>query len=241
MSEVQELFEVTPKQQLATYAVTRVASDPVVIEQFERLNGMIIQYGRIPLEINEADVYVRVGDLYKLMYGCLKKIDDHRKGSTGPVDRALKAVNRYFREAGVDEANECLVGMKARMSDYARRENQARQEAARKAAEAAEREALEAAARLEAGGHEAAAEAVVDQAIETSQAEEAAAKVGPARGDHGSTTSTRKVWKWKVIDKWKVPMEYLTVDQVLVNEAVRHGAREIPGLEIYQDVQVAVR
>jgi hypothetical protein len=241
MSEVQQLFEVTPKQQLATYAVTRVASDPTVVAELERLNGLLIQAARVPAEIPDQGTYAKAGDLLKLIKASRKKLDEYRKGLTGPVDRALKAVNKYFREAAFTEIDEAESEIKAKMGDWYRAEEQKRQEAARLAAQEAERQALEAAQALEASGQEAAAEAVVEQAIETSEAEAKAAKLGPTRGDHGSTTSARKVWKWRVADKTQVPMEYLTVDKLLVNQAVKAGVREIPGLEIYEDVQVAIR
>lgn len=57
----------------------------------------------------------------------------------------------------------------------------------------------------------------------------------------GGTVSMKKVWKWKVIDKKKVPLEYLEVNEKMVNIVVKTGTRELPGFEIYEDVDVAGR
>ncbi|RJQ53413.1 MAG: hypothetical protein C4521_07725 [Actinobacteria bacterium] len=46
---------------------------------------------------------------------------------------------------------------------------------------------------------------------------------------------TRKTWTCRVVDFSQVPEEFKTLDTVKVNQAIRAGAREIPGLEIYQE------
>lgn len=68
----------------------------------------------------------------------------------------------------------------------------------------------------------------------------AAAPTGPRRTASGSV-GTSKVWKFDVTDPQQVPREFLTVDERLIRQAVRDGARQIPGVHIYQDEQVRVR
>jgi len=51
----------------------------------------------------------------------------------------------------------------------------------------------------------------------------------------------RKYWTFKIVDFEKIPREYLIVDSKKVNSAIRTGTREIPGLEIYQEVEIATR
>ncbi len=65
-------------------------------------------------------------------------------------------------------------------------------------------------------------------------------KTEPVRTEEGSA-SQRKVWKWKISDPAAIPREYLQVDTVAVNSAVRAGARTIPGIEIYQEENVQIR
>ena len=44
-----------------------------------------------------------------------------------------------------------------------------------------------------------------------------------------------------VVDPMTVPREYLVVDEKAIRAAVRAGVREIAGVRIYEDVEMAVR
>jgi hypothetical protein len=55
------------------------------------------------------------------------------------------------------------------------------------------------------------------------------------------TVSTTKVWTYEVVDLDKVPREYLTIYDYAVDKAIKAGARQIPGLKIYQDERVSRR
>ena len=54
-------------------------------------------------------------------------------------------------------------------------------------------------------------------------------------------TSTKLVWKWEVLDPGQVPAALCSPDAVKISGAVQAGAREISGIRIYQDVQIAHR
>ena len=235
-----ELFKPEPEgQNLTTYAVARAAGDPTVQTETERLTQLLAQVPRV--EVTDEESNERATDLLKLIKTSRKKLDEIRKELTGPVDRAVKAVNKYFRETAFLEADSAEKEIKTKMASWYTIERQRREEAARRRAEAEEAARLELAEQAEALGQDAAAEAILEGGIETAEAEMKAAKMGTSRGQHGGTSSARTVWKWKLTDKDQVPREYLTVDRVLINEAVRNGLREIPGIEIYEDVQIAVR
>ena len=53
-------------------------------------------------------------------------------------------------------------------------------------------------------------------------------------------TTTRKVWKFEVVDSTKVPRQYLDVNESKIRQAVRDGVREVEGVRIYEDVEVSV-
>lgn len=53
--------------------------------------------------------------------------------------------------------------------------------------------------------------------------------------------STRKRWVATVIDETRVPREYLSIDQKAINAAVKAGVREIPGVTIEQQDELAIR
>jgi len=48
-------------------------------------------------------------------------------------------------------------------------------------------------------------------------------------------------WVCTIIDKKKVPKEYMVVSQQLLNDAVKRGVREIPGCEIKEDFDIRYR
>lgn len=56
-----------------------------------------------------------------------------------------------------------------------------------------------------------------------------------------ATVTVKKTWKAEVVNEAEVPREYLVVDQVKINAAVRAGTREIPGVKIYQAESLATR
>jgi hypothetical protein len=54
-------------------------------------------------------------------------------------------------------------------------------------------------------------------------------------------TSERLVWKWEVLDPAKVPATLCSPDAGKIAGAVQAGARDIPGVRVWQDVQIAHR
>jgi len=52
---------------------------------------------------------------------------------------------------------------------------------------------------------------------------------------------SREVWKFELLDIDKVPHEYLEVNSKAVNQAIKMGRREIPGLKIWQDDSIVFR
>lgn len=51
----------------------------------------------------------------------------------------------------------------------------------------------------------------------------------------------KKLWKFDILDAQAVPRQYLMVDDRLIREAISIGAREIPGVRIFQEAVLAVR
>ena len=48
------------------------------------------------------------------------------------------------------------------------------------------------------------------------------------------TTRTRTQWTYDIVDESQIPREYLIIDKTGIMTAVRSGARNIPGVKIYQ-------
>lgn len=55
-----------------------------------------------------------------------------------------------------------------------------------------------------------------------------------------TATKARKFWTWdkETYDLSKIPREYLTVNNGKITAAVKSGAREIPGIRIFEDTSI---
>ena len=136
----------------------------------------------------------------------IKTIEDKRKEITAPLNASLKAVNAMFKRLSTPfiEADRIV---RNKVMDF----RQAQEEKAQKELE--RRQKIQAA--HEAKGHEV--------------HEITAPKIEVAK-----TTVTTKRWTFEIVDVNKVPREYLVIDSVAVNKAIRDGIREIGGLNIFQ-------
>ena len=57
-------------------------------------------------------------------------------------------------------------------------------------------------------------------------------------GDH--TVAARKRWTFEIIDAAQVPRDFLAINEKAIRIAVRTGAREIPGVRIFEAEELAV-
>jgi hypothetical protein len=61
------------------------------------------------------------------------------------------------------------------------------------------------------------------------------------RSETGSSVHLRKDWVWDILDISLIPGKYLMVDKVSVNQAVKSGIREIPGIRIYETESTVIK
>ena len=142
------------------------------------------------------------------------RIEAKRLEFTKPLNQSLSAINETFKKLSrpLKEVRESLTG---RILDWWRTENDRlakEEERRRKIQDAHER-----------AGHEVKAPIILERP-ETKM------------GD----TQVRKVWNWELIDFSKVPDIYKEINRVAINQAIRNGAREIPGLEIFQEESLSI-
>jgi hypothetical protein len=184
-----------------------------------------------------------------------KQFEDRRTGIVKPLNDNVKRVNDAFKTitAPLDTANTTLkqkVLIYHREQERKRQEEIARIEAERKVAE--EQRQKEIAERQKAlddlgitEGDLAPLPGSDADNIYFPPLEEIAPVVLPpvvptmTKASLGSAT-VKKVWAFEITAPADVPREYLTVDEKKIREAVRAGVREIPGVRIYQDDQLAV-
>lgn len=130
--------------------------------------------------------------------------------------------------------------VKNKMTAWQRAETD-RLEAERRELEAAERKRQEErqlaeAERLEAQGRTAEAEQVIDAPIHTPPV------VMPPAAPKVAGISTRRVWKFEIVDVNLIPRQYMIPNEPAIRAAVRSmgKAAHIPGVNVFQDDVMAV-
>jgi len=143
--------------------------------------------------------------------------------------------NRKAREEAARKAEEeTRVRLAKEAEERAKQEAESQAEAEERAKrEAEEIEAARKKAEEEAAKHEIQAPVVTAPVIPV--------KGKVTRTETGAAAHERKAWKAEVINEAEIPREYLTVDMKKINEAVKMGAREIPGVRIFEETSTVFR
>lgn len=186
-------------------------------------------------EVDSAEMVDEASVFLKKVRDTEKAIEAKRLEFTAPLNQSLKALNDTFKKLKepLDDAkrlvtNKILVWRKVeaervRIEEEARRK--AEEEKVRKIQEALKAE-VDAKKKQE----------IIKEIIKT---EEPKPVIEQPKNKIGNV-QTRKVWTYKVIDDSKVPDEYRAVVPQLVNQAIRDGVRDIPGLKIYQEEKLSI-
>lgn len=191
---------------------------------------------------HDEETVAKCGDLVKQIGAASKVIEAERKTVKEPFLNAGRAIDSEAKAlAGPLEDAEATV--RDKMRTYAREEQAKR--------EAEERRQREAAAEAERKRQEEIAKAEA----ENRPAPEAVAPAtpppppppAPIRGDYGSTTSVRKVWRAEIVDIDKAFAAVKNNEKVreAIDEAlagmVRNGVRKIDGVRVFSEDDISVR
>lgn len=157
--------------------------------------------------------------------GAKKQMTALRTAFVKPLNDHVKKINDFFKTLTepTEEADQII-----RNKVLAYRKIQA--EVERKKQEELNKKIAEHQATLEAKARESGVEAPVLVAPQFSQTPKTV----------GGTTA-KKTWTFRVIDETAIPREYLIVDPKTIREAVRRGARNIAGVEIYEEESLSVK
>ncbi len=186
-----------------------------------------------------------------------KMIEDKRKELVKPLNDEVKAINDYAKsitspvaqvEAHIKSE---LLGYE-RVLEQKRREEQARLDAEKKAKEAElaqkareeqERKQMEEAFGVEEDDATQKRNELVSKAEQEREKAELDrdTKAQQKAISQNKVSGTRKVWKFEITSSGEVPREYLMVNETMIRSAVNNGIREIPGVRIYEDTQIALR
>ena len=205
-------------------------------------------------------------DLVTLIKSCSKNIESYRTSAVRPINEVVKKINGKHKKY-TDDLDKAAKAMEGLMLVYHQAQRAIAEAEEKRIAEEREAERLVEAERLEkeasiklvdaerlaAEGKTTEAEAMLKDSAETAESSAQALNDATdipapvvlvrqqARGNYGGVGSTRKRWTFRVEDMSKIPLEYLEINEVAVNAAIRAEVREIPGLEIYQKETMQVR
>ncbi len=156
-----------------------------------------------------------------------KKYDDLENDRTSivkPINDSVKAINAKYKPF-TEQIETAMTKLKRSISNFIlEQERIAREKEEKELAKLAEKNAK----REEQG------KAPIIKTIESVARPESI-----MRSESGKT-STRKVWKFEIIDNLAVPLDqkYYSVDSSKIKAAVEAGERNIPGVRIFEDVIV---
>lgn len=183
----------------------------------------------------------------------LKEISDYKKAINKQEDelssdakKELAEIKAMFNDpkSFLNDAEEIVRGK----INHFLNEQKARMEAEALAIkQKAEDEALKQAEELEAlksgaGEYDAVTRKAMIEAIEAKQNKLIDATAKQAEINQSSANSVvRKVWAFRLTDLSKVPLQYIQLNETAVRNAIKAGERNIAGLEIFQECQVAIK
>ena len=193
-----------------------------------------------------ADDFVagHAADFAKALKDAAAALDEVRTRIKKPVLHAQRLIDGAAKKL-TDPVTAAVREVEARVTVYLR----AKEEMARTAARAeAERLALEAEARIADANTSNSAEDI-EAAVETMDAASRADEMANARaleltrtrGLSGALTALKDDWVYEVVDITRVPTHLLQVNDSAVRALVKQGARDIPGLRVFNDSRAYVK
>ncbi len=190
--------------------------------------------------------YNNAGESLKTIKAKFKEVDELRKSLTKPLDDSKKRIMELFGKP-LDFLTKAESAVKSAMIKWQQEQERIRlaeedrlAEIQRKAAAELERKAKEAEAKIaNLKTAEARANAEAKAADLRKQAAETVA-IAPAvvsKVEDVAGISTRKVWKFRIVDVNKIPREFLIPDEKLIGKMgeVTKGTKKIDGVEFYSE------
>lgn len=223
--------------------------------KFDQMKAEITQFVKPCMEIKVTDDESCENALAagKEVKSFAKRIEERRKELVGPLNAEVKRINDYCKIV-VEPLDQVEAHLKTQLKNReialrAEREKEMKRlEAEKQKAEA------EAQAKLQKEREEAATLSMFMAPSEVKQAEivaqitnertvidinenhKKAQEEVKANKVHGA----RLVWKFEVTNIEQVPRAFMILDERLVREAIKTGIRDIPGIAVFQEPQIAL-
>lgn len=230
--------QVEPEQDEPERDGIPVAGEPIALSKAQQVGVAFRRYEQNLVAMREkAKAHLVVDDITNVaavaMAGQAKAagnaIEKERKVLVGPANDYVKSVNQFAKPYS-EGFEEIEAGLKTKVTRFIQEKEKERLER--------QRLANEETARLQAEIDNAASEAGEASLVVVTPVIEMAAKA--TRTDSGSA-SLRSTWTFAITDFALLPDQYKQIDRVAINNAVKGGTRQIPGVNIYRDQSVQIR
>lgn len=210
------------KRRTSMVGTTTMAKDEVKARAFKAATENVEFLGVVKgYVIQNDEEYEDAAELLKVVKHKFKVLDEERTVSVKPLNDEVKEINAWFKPA-LERLKECEGELKKIMGAYSLAKQQEQQRLLAEASKAAE------AALVTASDPQANVMALVQQATD-------------AQAPRVAGVSVSRVWKWELVDPSQVPMEFWSIDPAKLDAAVKAGAREIPGVRVFEDARIIAR
>ena len=192
-------------------------------------------------KVIDQEDYSTAGNYLRDIKGATKQLNDLRKSMTAPLDESKKRIMEFFRKP-LDILSKAEGALKCGMLTYQQEQERKRREEEARLQEKARKEAERLAARAEkaeANGNIEKAETLRQEA----QEKEMLTPVVASPVEKVAGISTKKVWKFEIVNEDLIPREYMIADEARIGKVVRAtaGTLTIPGVRIYAEDVLAAR
>lgn len=193
--------------------------------------------------VKDNTALLSAGNELKTIKGKLNELDSLRKGMTRPLDAAKKAIMDFFRipQERLEKAESTI---KRAMLTYQQEQERIRLKEEARLRDLALKEEARKKAALDARADKAEANGNLEKAEELRQQKEQVFAPAPVLASTVAKVdgvSTKKVWKYRIVDANAIPRDYMMPDTVKIGAVVRatKGTMNIPGVEIYAEETLA--
>jgi uncharacterized membrane protein YqiK len=202
--------------------------------------------------IDSIEKYRASADDVKAIKAKYKELDDTRKSLTAPIEESKKKIIALFKspldflKRAEEAVKKAMVSWQTEQEKIRRAEEARLAEIQRKEAEKLQAQAAREAARAESLKTDKAKAAAKAQAEKLEAEAVAVTSITPvveSSIEEVAGISTRKIWKFKVINADDIPREYMIPDEKFIGQIVRasKGKKQIAGIEIYSEDIIASR
>lgn len=192
------------------------------------------------LVVDSEEKLTLATDILDFIKKKFKQADAERSAIVKPFNDGVKAINARFKTI-TEPLAKAESDLKSKMLQYQRELERQRREVEEAKRKEVEQYAKDIAEKQKAEGDQAGAAILINQ---LQKAMQEPIQIDKVRGSTGAVSTIRKNWTYKVVDIKALAQarpELVVEISSEVRKLINAGARDVPGLEIYQEESLSIR